>query len=207
MTRAIVVRKDAQNVIVAGGPRVITIKDAALISSLLAGAKEAATADPENAVTRIPIVAKALDTVINANATWVTGASTARAPYWNLPKQVGGVDVVSYVGFQLEVPSHWATAYFDLYIWNLASNAGNVSITVGVHAHTEGDSINTSPSGSNVVVAVPSTQWIDGKIRVGPITVDPTKRLTVRINRGATTGSDTLPNAIALYHLDVVKAS
>lgn len=39
MTRAIVVRKNAQNVIVAGGPRVITIKDTALWSSFLAQAK------------------------------------------------------------------------------------------------------------------------------------------------------------------------
>lgn len=209
------IRVDSTPVTVHLGPAPDAILDAAALAAIasiptvedfedIQAAVDALTADPENAVTKIPIAVKLLDPISTATATWVTGASASRSPYWNMP--AAGL---SYLAFQLEVPSHFATAYFDIYFWNLASVAGNVVFNVGVHNHTEGDSINTSPSGLEVGAtgAANATQWLDTKIRVGPITVDPAKRTTVRLYRNGDSGSDTLSNAVAFYHLDVVKAS
>ena len=160
----------------------------------------AITADPANAVTAIWIPSQAFE-LMQGGAT--LSKAVSRLPCWLMPSG----PTPSYLASAIQLPSHWATMRCVFYVANTAANSGGPRLSCEVHNWAVGDSINTSPSGSSVFAAIPSTAWVTATLSTGSIAVDPSKTTTVRLGRTSNSANDTLPNDLALLGVRLEKLS
>lgn len=128
--------------------------------------------------------------------------SNSRYHAWSLP-----ATGTSYVVFKFRVPTFLTSAKVQFVLANTASNAGNVSLSFGFLQVADGETTNASPSGSaGYVGAVDATVWLQDTVEAaGTITLTPGKECYVRASRNGDSGSDTLPNAVHLFSIKLVK--
>jgi hypothetical protein len=187
----------------------IAAKDSAIINaSSVQGAADQLAAmqdalnqipiDPTLALSVFELQAKSFDSV-QGTATY--GAITARLGGWIMPNAVA-----SYLAVALALPSHWAK--MDVYVkWvNMVANAGNVVLGGEIHKWAAGESINATPSGNSSVVPATAVPWVVVETKVGSdLVLDSTRMTTLRIARQGASGSETLPNSIAILSVRLQK--
>lgn len=174
-------------------------------------AVDAITADPANAVTSIFVPAQMLERIVNTNASYVSGTSATRLPYWQMPRGAvpPATGTSSYVELLFQCPSHWSTMYVDFYLISISGGSGNVRMLAEMHNWALGETINVNPSGNSgaVTQAASTTALITFKARTAAITCDPTKFGTLRMSRAGGSALDTLASDVGIIAVALVKAS
>ncbi len=125
-----------------------------------------------------------------------------RVPYWKLPKAS-----TVYLGIVTRVPAHWSTFSVQFELLSIASDTGDASLSAGRHEWVEGDSVDVFPAGLAVAATMPTANNITKFALTGALSVDPSKRMSVRISRNNGSGSDTYASDIGLIGINLVKVS
>lgn len=163
-------------------------------------AVDAITADPANAVTQIFVGAQEM---FLTTGTATLSALSSRLPVWLLPT---GSNV--YLSFAFKFPSHWSAISFTFVYCNTTANAGNVVFSGGVYSWAIGDTINSAPAEQSVIDAAPSIALTSkSATTTTSVAVTPSKTASVRVARLGASGSNSLPNNVALIGIIMNKVT
>lgn len=158
------------------------------------------TADPANAVTSITIPAVDFSLAIGSAS---FGMITSRLAGWQFTH---GADAS--VTKMIDLPSHWTKMRISLIWANLVANTGDVSFSGLIHNWSAGESFNQTPSGGGTVAAANATPYIGVETQIAlDLTVDPTRHTTIRVGRNGSSASDTLPTAMVLLAVRLIKVA
>ncbi|WMC29460.1 hypothetical protein [Escherichia coli] len=158
------------------------------------------TADPANAITSITIPALDFSLAIGSAS---FGMIASRLAGWQFTH---GADAS--VTKMIDLPSHWSKMRISLIWANLVANTGNVSFSGLIQSWSAGESFNQTPSGGGIVAAANATPYIGVETQIAlDLTVDPTRHTTIRVGRNGSSASDTLPTAIVLLAVRLIKVA
>lgn len=158
------------------------------------------TADPANAITSITIPALDFSLAIGSAS---FGMIASRLAGWQFTH---GADAS--VTKMIDLPSHWSKMRISLIWANLVANTGNVSFSGLIHNWSAGESFNQTPSGGGTVAAANATPYIGIETQIPfDLTVDPTRHTTIRVGRNGSSSSDTLPTAMVLLAVRLIKVA
>jgi hypothetical protein len=113
----------------------------------------------------------------------------------------------SFLVFKFRVPTFLTSAKVQFVLANAASNSGNISLSFGILQCADGETTNASSASSAAYVgAIDATAWLQDTIEAaGTLTLTPGKECYVRLSRNGDSASDTLPNAVHLFGIRLVK--
>ncbi|UFO02190.1 hypothetical protein [Klebsiella variicola] len=158
------------------------------------------TADPANAITSITIPALDFSLAIGSAS---FGMIASRLAGWQFTH---GADAS--VTKMIDLPSHWSKMRISLIWANLVANTGNVSFSGLIQSWSAGESFNQTPSGGGIVAAANATPYIGVETQIAlDLTVDPTRHTTIRVGRNGSSASDTLPTAMVLLAVRLIKVA
>ncbi|HBW8539433.1 TPA: hypothetical protein MFM47_001693 [Klebsiella pneumoniae] len=158
------------------------------------------TADPTNAITSITIPALDFSLAIGSAS---FGMIASRLAGWQFTH---GADAS--VTKMIDLPSHWTKMRISLIWANLVSNTGNVSFSGLIQSWSAGESFNQAPAGGGIVAAANATPYIGIETQIAlDLPVDPTRHTTIRVGRNGSSASDTLPTAMVLLAVRLIKVA
>lgn len=158
------------------------------------------TADPTNAITSITIPALDFSLAIGSAS---FGMIASRLAGWQFTH---GADAS--VTKMIDLPSHWTKMRISLIWANLVANTGNVSFSGLIQSWSAGESFNQAPAGGGIVAAANATPYIGIETQIAlDLTVDPTRHTTIRVGRNGSSASDTLPTAMVLLAVRLIKVA
>ncbi|EPK1868672.1 hypothetical protein FCG73_009445 [Klebsiella pneumoniae] len=158
------------------------------------------TADPTNAITSITIPALDFSLAIGSAS---FGMIASRLSGWQFTH---GADAS--VTKMIDLPSHWTKMRISLIWANLVANTGDVSFSGLIQSWSAGESFNQAPAGGGIVAAANATPYIGIETQIAlDLPVDPTRHTTIRVGRNGSSASDTLPTAMVLFAVRLIKVA
>lgn len=158
------------------------------------------TADPTNAITSITIPALDFSLAIGSAS---FGMIASRLSGWQFTH---GADAS--VTKMIDLPSHWTKMRISLIWANLVANTGDVSFSGLIQSWSAGESFNQAPAGGGIVAAANATPYIGIETQIAlDLPVDPTRHTTIRVGRNGSSASDTLPTAMVLLAVRLIKVA
>ncbi|MGH5446093.1 hypothetical protein ACRFHX_29435, partial [Klebsiella pneumoniae] len=77
-----------------------------------------------------------------------------------------------------------------------------------IQSWSAGESFNQAPAGGGIVAAANATPYIGIETQIAlDLTVDPTRHTTIRVGRNGSSASDTLPTAMVLLAVRLIKVA
>jgi hypothetical protein len=134
----------------------------------------------------------------------LTGASSTGHPVWNLDAAT-----VERVGSVIpRFPAHWTTYNIDLWWTNSGAGSGDVVWRYDYLNVSDGDSLDTLTSASQVVAAAPAQNILEvTSLATGLAVPAAGDALSATVLRNASSAFDTLANDASVYLLHLSKAS
>lgn len=159
--------------------------------------------DPANSVVSFTIPAKNFDVV---QGTPVYAKIESRLFGWSFDDTTAG-----YISCPLTLPAGWHSMNIYVQWVNLAANNGSVVWGGEIQQWGVGDAMNISPAGFSLAAVADPRPFVLVESKAGAagtsVPLVAGKNTTLRIARQGASGSDTLPNSVAILAIRLEKAS